>query len=239
MASFPVLQIILKSQSSRASARATPDLLQRQDATATEKFHQVGRYSPAMALMSDPDSVSSLAPARRYAGFEEDTEAEVVVFKGDSTQKAFQRVLEANALHGQLQCQALRDAVPEEDSTAKPAKPQHGGARTGRHHIAALTELRLKEKSSQKLELFSQDPRAFAEARKNRGNRGVGGTIPKPYAPVTTSRRSQARYAQSTFLQAVSCQHFTVSDLEKMRVEEEIAGMPSYAEECAAKMKLK
>ena len=29
-------------------------------------------------------------------------------------------------------------------------------------------------------------------------------------------------------------QHFTVSDLEKMRVQEEIAGMPNYAEECPA-----
>lgn len=39
-----------------------------------------------------------------------------------------------------------------------------------------------------------QDPRGFQEARKNRGNRGVGGMVATgaPTAPVTTSRRSQA-----------------------------------------------
>jgi len=140
-----------------------------------------------------------------YAGFE-DTD-ETLTFKGDPNSERFRRVFEA-----------LREAADTLSPKAASSEPQHSGyptpstpsaaliGRTGRRqHIAALTEMRLK------------DPRGFQEARKNRGNRGVGGMVATaPTAPVTTSRRSQ---------------HFTVSDLEKMRVQEEIAGMPNYAEE--------
>eukprot|EP00913_Durusdinium_trenchii_P004761 g4421.t1 len=113
-----------------------------------------------------------------YAGFEEDAEASASGTR--KTRKPF------------------HEALQEAGETLRDAR---------RQHIAALTEMRLK------------DPRGFQEARRSsRGNRGVGGTLARPStaSPAAPSRRAQ---------------HFTLSDLEKMRVQEEIAGMPSYADE--------
>ncbi|CAJ1385815.1 unnamed protein product, partial [Effrenium voratum] len=92
----------------------------------------------------------------------------------------------------------------EVGSGSAEASPSHRS-----QHVAALTEMRLK------------DPRAFRDLH-SRANPSVGvwilspPSLPAAPAALAPSRRSQ---------------HFTLSDLEKMRVEEEIAGMPSYAEQ--------
>lgn len=76
-----------------------------------------------------------------------------------------------------------------------------------RERIAELTERRLR------------DPRGFREAARARGATlsGVGGVVARPPPrPAEPSRRAQ---------------HLTLADVECMRVADEIAGTPSYADE--------
>ncbi|CAK9039587.1 Uncharacterized membrane protein YlbC [Durusdinium trenchii] len=160
---------------------------------------EVGCHPQALALMS-------------YAGFEEDAEA-TMIFKGDPTREPFKRVHEALQEAGETLSPKAAEATSSKPARAAPQVASGGYPAPAcrrdarRQHIAALTEMRLK------------DPRGFQEARRSsRGNRGVGGTLARPStaSPAAPSRRAQ---------------HFTLSDLEKMRVQEEIAGMPSYADE--------
>lgn len=77
-----------------------------------------------------------------------------------------------------------------------------------RQRVAELTEQRLR------------DPRSFQEAARKRsfGNRIVA--APRKTNPATSSALPQRR-----------AQHFTMADVERMRIKDEIANMPSYAEE--------
>lgn len=154
---------------------------------------EVGCHPQALALMS-------------YAGFEEDAGA-VLIFRGDPNQEPFKRVFEALHDAGEaLSPKVAQASRPPVQAGTGGGYPTASRTDARRQHIAALTEMRLK------------DPRGFQEARKNRGNRGVGGAFARPASPAgaVPGRRAQ---------------HFTLNDLEKMRVEEEIAGMPSYADE--------
>jgi len=160
---------------------------------------EVGRHSEALALMS-------------HAGFSEETQqdGEVCLILKGKLDEQFTRVHEA--------VRAAADAMSPPAIKASPPSPSRQSgypqARLGderRQHIAALTEMRLK------------DPRGFRDdaARRRRANPGTGG------APPPGGFR-QAAQAQTTSRRA---QHFTLTDIENMRTQEAIAGMPSYADE--------
>mmetsp|Transcript_156028 Transcript_156028/g.500370 ORF Transcript_156028/g.500370 Transcript_156028/m.500370 type:complete len:525 (-) Transcript_156028:92-1666(-) len=105
-------------------------------------------------------------------------------------------------------------ALAHSAAPLRPAAVARPDLQRQRSRIAELTEQRLK------------DPRAFRAEAERRGaaNRAVGGPLPKPsggseagnFSSATPSRRAQ---------------HFTLDDIGRMRVADEIATTPSYAEE--------
>lgn len=144
----------------------------------------------------------------RVAGFEDKNEGgeRVLLCSADpaAADSNFHRVREA--LVGLLQ--DLKATAPAAEPTL-PRRPRSAAEEQRRERVAQLTEQRLR------------DPRAFRAKAEAHGAavRASGGVIPRtsaPSRPAQPSRRAQ---------------HFTLSDVEKMRVAEEIANMPSYAEE--------
>jgi uncharacterized protein YkwD len=146
----------------------------------------------------------------RLAGFAEerdDSGENILVFRSDEKTSAIFKFIR-ESLEGILDALSEDAAVtrpnPETKSRPVDAPPDE------RRRIAELTEQRLR------------DPRGFREAACQRGkvNRasGQGGVIrTRAVAPMPTpSRKSQ---------------HFTLADVERMRIDEEIANTPSYAEE--------
>ncbi|CAE7613872.1 ylbC [Symbiodinium natans] len=148
----------------------------------------------------------------RHAGFCEEatdgSEGEIyLVFKGDLTEP-FKQVHEAVREAASIVAPEVLEHPTPEPRSAPPARCAQSD-HSRRQHIAALTEQRLK------------DPRGFREdaVRRRKANHGVGGAAlrPPPAAPATqVARRSQ---------------HFTLTDIENLRTQEAIAGMPSYADE--------
>jgi len=156
----------------------------------------------------------------RVAGFQDDPgdseDDRGMVFCGDYSElSAFGRVRQS--IHG----------IVEDMATAQPAKaprapntasPQDGcvskelgtSPDSQRRRLATLTEQRLR------------NPRQFREEALARGaaNKANGGIIAKrPRAP------------ESELIPQRQSQHFNLSDIERMRVSEEIAGTTNYAEE--------
>lgn len=143
----------------------------------------------------------------RLAGFEEDpgdgNDDSGMVFCGDPSD-SFARVRSS-----------LEDLL---EGLTEKEQPQHGSLKnnitraTGdsrRDRTAALTEERLK------------NPAKFKEQALARGaaNKAIGGKLPKRVGPATqdvSNRKSR---------------HFNLSDIERMRVADEIAGTTNYAEE--------
>jgi len=166
---------------------------------------EVGRHESAVALLL-------------HAGFHEDSpdgEA-VLVFNQDPKSPAFARIqqaLQAAAesllLPDSAEAQAPKSAaVPRRVPAASSLDPER---ELRRQRVAALTEQRL------------QDPRGFREdtARRRRAaNRVVGGAV-QQRPPTAEGSAQPARRAQ----------HFTLSDVDRLRVQEEISNTPNYAEE--------
>lgn len=174
------------------------------------RFHAtVGRHAAAVALL-------------HHAGFEDDADEiggeRAVAFWGDSVASStyFGRVREV--LHGLVEdlgvSSARSDAVARSrcaDSAQPRAQPEQQQqqlleARSQRRQrILELTEARLT------------DPRGFRQRAEARGrvNQAIGTTRP---APTTNSLSRRA-------------QHFTLADVERLRIADEIASTPSYAEE--------
>lgn len=174
---------------------------------------EVGKHQPAMALL-------------RFAGFEDLQEAGelYLVFSGRPESPIFFSVYEA--LRGLTEDFPIsRDEAQNSGVTAKLDREPHtskampAGTSTALHfrtregkrsRIADLTEERLS------------DPRGFHDRAKARGtgNRVVTNITPSQPDPVassaTTSRRSR---------------HFNLADIERMRIDDEIANTPSYADE--------
>jgi len=164
----------------------------------------VGRHDAAVDLL-------------RLAGFADDMgdgaeDRAVGFFDDPNVSTAFLRVRES--LAGVLEeLSAQTPAAPASKASAAPV-PQRAPAAPGgrnlrghrRQHIAELTEQRLR------------DPRGFREqaARTGAANRSVGGRLPRPQQRTVLDRRSQ---------------HFTMADIERRRIADEIASTPSYAEE--------
>eukprot|EP00933_Yihiella_yeosuensis_P071383 TRINITY_DN7958_c3_g1_i1.p1 TRINITY_DN7958_c3_g1~~TRINITY_DN7958_c3_g1_i1.p1 ORF type:complete len:574 (+),score=90.77 TRINITY_DN7958_c3_g1_i1:98-1819(+) len=191
---------------------------------------EVGCHEPAMAMLL-------------LAGFQEavlDGEP-VIVFSGDpSSSKSFQNVQEA--IHAALESLTLTVAIDGSNSsnnnsngnnnrapdtssktvktsfpsTAIRSTPILNSAAARRQHIASLTELRLRDPRSYRAKVLQKTPCA--------GNPGVGGY------PAARSQSESSTASGSAEPQRQS-KHFTLTDIEKMRIDEEIAGMPSYAEE--------
>jgi len=162
----------------------------------------------------------------RLAGFQDDAGeggADAgLFFCGDpSPLVAFGRVREA--LRGVVE--DLSAAAPAAGSSASSssARPSSNGTAgngwlRGAHNEArAQRRRRVAELTEQRL----GDPRAFRQKAEARGavNRAVGGKYPSApsQAPAqATQRRSQ---------------HFTLADVDRLRVADEIKNTPSYAEE--------
>lgn len=167
----------------------------------------------------------------RLAGFEDATEdgEPVVAFYGDPLADGggFGKVQES--LEGVVEDLGLLRPQP---ASAGPRAPDMAGRRNARgdsvadpsprgrapaladrrRRVAELTEERLK------------DPRAFREAaqRRGAGNRAVGQALRPRQAAVPVA--APGRRAQ----------HFTLADVEQMRIADEIASMPGYAAEYGA-----
>lgn len=146
------------------------------------------------------------------AGFVEEGDADgdpTLVFHGCphtstaflSTREALEGILEAFQDSSSL----ASPATPAVEPLARPSQPKDA-----RLHIAEITEQRLR------------DPRSFREAARARGlgnsASGTGYMLKKTETspPALPGRRAQ---------------HFTLADVEKMRVADEIANTPSFAEE--------
>lgn len=159
----------------------------------------------------------------RLAGFWEEPgdggDDRALVFDGDPTSSAFGRVQEClrgalAAVGGAVPASVGGPALPRSGSSSQDLGSLHREAREKRRRrIAELTEERLK------------DPRKFHEAAKARGARlrSAGGGLPKA-KPKDSASGAPARRAK----------HFTLSDIDRLRVEEEIASAPSYADEYRA-----
>jgi uncharacterized protein YkwD len=143
----------------------------------------------------------------QLAGFTEeiDSHGEVIfVFIGDAkTSAAFEFIFES--------LEGVWDTLNESDkviNSCPETKSDSLDTENERQRIADLTEQRLR------------DPRGFRDAawQRGRANRASGGGIRMRTAALrpSSSRRSQ---------------HFTLADVERMRVDEEIANTPSYADE--------
>lgn len=175
---------------------------------------EVGRHEPAVLLL-------------RYAGFEDlkDSGESCLVFHGTPESPSFLSVYEAllglaeefpTSSHARPTAgvisksnrQPITNQGGYQADAAGPSTALHLQARDGRRsRIADLTEERLR------------DPRGFRDRAKARGagNRVVTNVLrPTPASSTTTTRRSR---------------HFNLADIERMRVEDEIANTPSYAEE--------
>lgn len=145
----------------------------------------------------------------RLAGFVDDAadggeEDKALTYFDDAP--SFLRVREAlQALVELLPADSVQPTPPPA-ARARSARPAPaGGARQQR--VAELTERRL------------QDPQGFRQDALARGaaNSAIGGYLPMPAgAPAAVVRRAQ---------------HFTLADIERIRVADEIASRPNYAEE--------
>jgi len=182
---------------------------------ANRKFATaVGRHAAAVALL-------------RLAGFVDENgeggdDAVLANFEDPATSEGFAHV--RDSLRGVVD--ACAGIMPPADrSRPKSAPPAAQAAplirasmppnqRRRREWLAELTERRLR------------DPRSFRAEAERRGatNRHVGGRIPRPAAAATASARGGAEPQRRA-------QHFTLADIDRMRVTDEISSMPSYAEE--------
>jgi len=183
------------------------------------RFHrEVGCHAPALDLL-------------RLAGFEDTDageDAAIVCVADPNTSEGFLRVRDAlTSVADAMKLQPPTTASSSSAASTGPSLVPNGGrmptasqlgqqvqqAREARRQrIAELTQQRL------------QDPRGFASAAKNRssGNRVV----------VNVQQRPDSRASQdSGAVPSRRSKHFTLSDIEKMRIEEEISNMPNYAEQ--------
>jgi len=136
-----------------------------------------------------------------------------LVFCGDySESSVFGRV--RDSIHGISEnlsgAQKLRSTSASVATSGPCQNASAGNADNGRRsRHAALTEQRLR------------DPRKFRQEALERGsaNKANGGIIPKR-APVQSELTGQRQ-----------SRHFNLSDINDMRVDDEIAGMPNYAEQ--------
>jgi len=185
----------------------------------------VGRHASAIEMLY-------------FAGFEEDLGESGndpgLLFSGDvTTAPGFMRVLEAinsvlddvsaklpsstkaeirKGSTSQAQADSVAPAARSGTTMAAETRAEHLPSRDQRRQrVAALTEQRLR------------DPRAYREQALARApvSRGSGGQI---------LRRPQQRSSEAAQPSRRS-KHFTLSDIEQMRIADEIAGTPSYADE--------
>lgn len=177
---------------------------------ANQRFEtEVGQHQPALLLL-------------RYAGFEDLHESgdACLIFNGSPESPAFLAVYDAlKGLGEEFPAPGTSVAsggkgkpkahpAANKASAARPSAALHLQARNERKgHIADLTEERLR------------DPRGFRERARARGagNRVVTNITQRPGpSSATTNRRSR---------------HFNLADIDRMRVQDEIANTPSYAED--------
>lgn len=178
------------------------------------KFQQaIGQHEPAIELLA-------------FAGFEDDhtdIEDPAKVFRpaDPSTCPNFDKVREAmHSIAEDLKFDVTTGAcgTPSTGSSPVPVAPRSKISAVERadrrSRIAALTEQRL------------QNPAVFREQAKRRGagNRITGGIVRRP-------RQAHDEAPQAAAAPNRRAQHFTLSDVERMRVVDEIANTPSYADE--------
>jgi len=169
------------------------------------KFRRLHKHNPR--FLAEVGKHKEALALMLHAGFQEQDESEVVLVLGELTE-SFKQVCEA--IRSAAEVVAPPDSRPQSASALPaPSASCHQAplmVSGRRQHVAALTEQRLK------------DPRGFREdaARRHRANPGVGGAAPRPAVPPPVERRAQ---------------HFTLADIENMRTQEAIAGMPNYADQ--------
>lgn len=204
-----------------ACARTLESILRRIiQAPGDERYRRLKRSNARFQaeVGSHPSGVDLLL----FAGFEEEaTDAgPSFAFSGDpGTATRFLRVWEALA-------GLVEDLGPAANSTAVNARAPTPGMSTvsmtqqetvrdpRRQRIAELTEQRL------------QNPHAFKQAAQARGsgNRAVGSGHWQHRGLDSTATPREAQPSRRA-------QHFTLSDINRMRISDEIANMPSYAED--------
>lgn len=177
---------------------------------ANAKFiDTVGRHAAALDIL-------------RFAGFEDDLGENcsdpAIVFRGDPSElpafsmarEALRGLVDSLGIVTHAASSSRAAPVQQSHSTPVPAEPRTHASENKRSRIAELTERRLR------------DPRAFREQARAQGsaNRAVGGFV--------GARQKRAAAAAEP---ARRSQHFTLADVERMRISDEISGMPNYAEE--------
>jgi len=215
----------------RSCARTLESILRRIiEAPEDERYRRLKRSNARFQA-----EVGSHAPAVElllFAGFEgETTDAgPSFLFSGDpSASPNFLRVWEALSglvedlgLAANTTASGTRAPTPGPDML--PLKQQKFAPEPRRQRIAELTEQRL------------QNPHAFKQAAQARGsgNRAVGSGHFKHRgldAPPVQREAQPSRRDQREAQPSRRAQHFTLSDINRMRISDEIANMPNYAEE--------
>ncbi|CAE7624683.1 ylbC [Symbiodinium microadriaticum] len=171
------------------------------------KFRRLRKHNPR--FLAEVGKHEEALALMLHAGFQQegDSDSEVLVLA--ELTESFKQVCEAIRSAAELVAPVpdsrpqSASALPAPSASCHQAPLMVSGRR---QHVAALTEQRLK------------DPRGFREdaARRHRANPGVGGAAPRPAMPPPVARQAQ---------------HFTLADIEKMRTQEAIAGMPNYADQ--------
>jgi uncharacterized protein YkwD len=176
----------------------------------------VGRHEAAVGLL-------------QLAGFvdttdEVDKTVQVLLFAGAVSSLEFTHVhealnslaesfgVESKASNSKGSANVTPASKKTEDATATVELPKAYVTSTNdrRKRVADLTEQRLR------------DPRGFREALRARGCFN--------YTPGVASHL-RAKSAASTATPSRRSRHFTLADIDRMRVSDEISNMPSYAEE--------